>query len=403
VANIASQVSHTKIGGYHILEKIGKGGMGLVYKAQDPITRAVVAVKVVTGPGASDPTLRMRFAQECQTARKLDHPNAVKVLDFGLDGSKPYLVMEFVDGESVGARLERDGPLPEAEAVRLIVQVGNALHFAHQRKIIHRDVKPDNILVAKDGTAKLTDLGLAKSLDSDLNLTRTLSSMGTPNFMAPEQFEDAKRAEPRSDLYSLAATLYQMVTGELPFKARSVKAFGSILQKKVANEIVPPRQLVPALSERLEAEILRALRADRNERPATVQEFVETLTAGEGQAPTIPTNRRGGRGATKTRTKQRFPAASGTACRPLQRLLDRTWQGRVKDISEGGVCLQLKRRFEPGSFLTVLVDDARVSRRILVAQVVWVKKEGAEFWKMGCKFHQPLCEFEVNEFRLAVG
>src|SRR5262249_35113157 len=127
------------------------------------------------------------------------------------------LVMEFVNGESLGDRVERAGPLPEAEGIKFITQVALGLQKAHAQGLIHRDVKPDNILIDQNGQAKLTDLGLVKGTEADLNLTRTGRGLGTPHFMAPEQFRNAKHADVRCDVYSLGATLYQLVTGTIPF------------------------------------------------------------------------------------------------------------------------------------------------------------------------------------------
>jgi serine/threonine protein kinase len=402
MTRIASQVSETKIGGYHLLEKIGSGGLGTVYKARDSLSGKIVAIKVMPEELVADEVLRMRFAQECQIARKLDHPHIVRVQDFGLDGYKPFLVMEYVVGESLGQRLEREGPLSEAEAVRVIVQVGGALHWAHQRRVIHRDVKPDNILLATNGHAKLADLGLVKNLESDLCLTKTQSGLGTPNFMAPEQFADAKRADALCDLYSLAATLYMTVTGVLPFKARNAHAVAAMYKKKLANEIAAPRTLVPELSERLESAILRGLHADRKQRPASVQQFLECLTeelepvVSEGPAPVEDTSEDAA--YANKREKTRFPSQRGTAaCRALQRMPDKTWNGHVLNLSENGLCLELSRRFEPGALLTVMLEGGQHSRRSLVARVIWVKKASEKNWKMGCQFDQPLCEFEIQE------
>src|SRR5947209_12345455 len=147
--------------------------------------------------------------------------------------------MEFVEGESLGQRLEREGRMAEAEAIRLIAQVAQGLHRAHKQNLVHRDVKPDNILVRPDGVAKLADLGLVKETDADLNLTRTGRGLGTPHFMAPEQFRDAKNADPRCDVYSLGATLYMMVTGELPF--RSVNGPLDAWMKKVQTDLEAAR------------------------------------------------------------------------------------------------------------------------------------------------------------------
>src|SRR5439155_24307559 len=145
----------------------------------------------------------------------------------------------------------------------------------HKQGLIHRDVKPDNVLVTADGVAKLADLGLVKELETDLNLTRTGRGLGTPHFMAPEQFRNAKYADARADIYSLAATLYMMLTGELPFQSNGpLEAW----MKKINNELVPARELVPDLSERVDWALRRAMSVDKEQRPLTCREFVEDLT-----------------------------------------------------------------------------------------------------------------------------
>ncbi len=263
------------IGKYEILEKIAEGGMGTVYKGRHATTGDVVAIKVVPPHMCSNNIMLKRFEQEFKTARGLDHPNIVRAIDFGHDGNTYYLVMEYIDGPSLGQRIEREGAIPEAEAKQIMVQIAQALHVAHQRKLIHRDVKPDNILLTQDGKAKLADLGLVKEIETDLNLTRTGRGLGTPHFMAPEQFRDAKNAAPQCDIYSLGATLYMAVTGELPFKlCGPLEAW----MKKVNNDIPPPRSIVPTLSERIDWAIRRAMSAQPKDRPGDCREFVEDLT-----------------------------------------------------------------------------------------------------------------------------
>jgi serine/threonine protein kinase len=274
MARVASPAVR-KVGDYVLLEPIGEGAMGTVFKGRHIATGAIAAVKLVAARVVADETLRLRFAQECQVARVLNHPHIVGMLDFGLEGSTPYLVLEYVAGESLGQRLKDQGPLAEAEAVRLIREVGQALHWAHGKKLVHRDVKPDNILVSDGGQAKLTDLGLAKSFEGNLGLTRTNTLFGTPNFMSPEQFVDAKRADAQSDMYSLAATLYMVVTGKVPFGDHSNVM--KVYKKKMANAIDPPNRLVPELSKQVNDAILRGLRAERKERPASVLEFISSL------------------------------------------------------------------------------------------------------------------------------
>jgi serine/threonine protein kinase len=263
------------VGNYDLLEKVAEGGMGTVYKGRHRDTGQIVAIKIVAPHMVGNQVLLKRFEQEYNAARQLDHPNIVRALEFNNTGSTPYMVMEFVDGESLGAKLEREGKLPEADAKRLIIQVAQGLHKAHKQKLVHRDVKPDNILITADGQAKLADLGLVKEVETDLNLTRTGRGLGTPNFMAPEQFRNAKKADERCDIYSLGATLYMMVTGEAPFKA-----YGPLdsYMKKIENDLAPPRQLVPTLSERMDWAIQRAMSADPETRPASCREFVEDLT-----------------------------------------------------------------------------------------------------------------------------
>jgi serine/threonine protein kinase len=264
------------VGKYDLVEMIAEGGMGTVYKARHQETGQIVAIKIVPPHMAGNAVLLKRFEQEFRAASRLDHGNIVRALDYGEANGVPYLVMEFVEGESLGAKIEREGRIPEAEAIRLVAQVAQGLHSAHKRGLIHRDVKPDNVLVTPDGTtAKLADLGLVKEVEADLNLTRTGRGLGTPHFMAPEQFRNAKNVDVRCDIYSLGATLYMMVTGELPFRSSGPL---DAWMKKVNNELTAPRKIVPTLSERIDWAIRRAMSAEPEQRPATCREFVEDLT-----------------------------------------------------------------------------------------------------------------------------
>ncbi len=275
---MSSEPSDTPIrtlGRYDLLKKIAEGGMGAVYRGRSHATGEIVAVKVVPPSSISNEVLRQRFKKEFDAARMLDHPNIVRAIDFDDSGPEPYLVMEFVDGESMGGRVEREGPMPEAEAVRLMVQVCEGLHRAHKQALIHRDVKPDNILIRKDGVAKLTDMGLVKDVEGDQNLTKTGRGLGTPHFMAPEQFRDAKHANVQCDIYSLGATLYMVVTGVIPFaKTTPLDCW----MKKTKNDFHMPRKIMPGLSDQLEGAILRAMSADPAQRQASCREFIEDIT-----------------------------------------------------------------------------------------------------------------------------
>lgn len=263
------------VGDYDLLSKIADGGMGSVYKARNNLTNDIIAIKIVPANMANNAVLLKRFEQEFKAASTLDHPNIVRALDFGYDNASPYLVMEYVEGETLGQRIDHQGRLPEKEAVRIIAQIAQGLHKAHSHGMVHRDVKPDNILIRPDGVSKIADLGLVKENETDLNLTRTGRGLGTPQFMAPEQFRNAKNADSRCDIYSLAATLYMAVTGELPFRSCSPL---DAWMKKVQNDYPPPRELNPHLSERLDWAIRRAMSADPMQRPATCREFVEDIS-----------------------------------------------------------------------------------------------------------------------------
>jgi eukaryotic-like serine/threonine-protein kinase len=263
------------IGNYDLIEKVAEGGMGSVYRAKHRETGQMVAIKIMPPHMAGNPVLLKRFEQEFRAASLLDHPNIVRALDYADNGSAPYLVMEFVEGESLGQKIERDGRMTESEAIRIVAQVAQGLHRAHKQGMIHRDVKPDNVMVTPDGQAKLADLGLVKEVEADLNLTRTGRGLGTPHFMAPEQFRNAKHADVRCDIYALGATLYMMVTGEMPFRSNGPL---DAWMKKIHNELTPPRQVVPDLTERVDWAIRRAMSADPEKRPGTCREFVEDLT-----------------------------------------------------------------------------------------------------------------------------
>ena len=262
-----------QIGNYDLISKIAEGGMGAVYKASNRTTGQIVAIKIIPPETARNPLLLKRFEQEFKAASLIDHPNVVKAIDYCGSGT-PFLVMEFVDGESLGAKIERDGALPEADAVRIIGEVCEGLHRAHKQGLIHRDVKPDNILLTLDLTAKLTDLGLVKDVEGVMNLTKTGRGLGTPHFMAPEQFRNAKNADARCDVYSLGATLYTMVTGEIPFDKTSPL---DCWLKKTKNEFPAPKARNPKLSDRADWAIRRAMHHDPAQRPASCREFMEDL------------------------------------------------------------------------------------------------------------------------------
>jgi serine/threonine protein kinase len=376
-----------------------------VFKAHRRDSGDPVAIKILRPEVAADPVLLRRFEQEFRAAQQLEHPHIVRALDFGQDGPTPYLVLELVDGPSLWDHARARGRLPAAEALRLIGQVAQALDYAHGRGMLHRDVKPDNVLVAADGHAKLTDFGLVKDLAGGPSLTVTATVLGTPHFMAPEQFDDAKSADKRCDVYGLAATLYLAVTGQAPFHANG---YLSIVRKKMDRDLTPPRKLAPDLSVQAERAILRALSVSPAQRPESCTGFIaelartdpiedEVSAADEPAFPRPVADRRGRADNAEQRVTVRYPCDLAGVCQPIGEG-EEHWQGRVRDLSAGGLCLVMDRRFEPG---TVLLVEVRGSGKgvasTLVVRVVHARRESRRRWAVGCRVSRILAREEVRD------
>ncbi len=281
--------SRIQIPGYEILDKIGQGGMGAVYKARQVRMDRLVALKVLPPKMAKDRDFIERFVREAKAAARLNHTNIVAGIDAGEANGQYFLAMEYVEGTSLQKIIKAQGRLPERRAAELALQVARALDHAHRQNFVHRDIKPENILVAADGTAKLCDLGLAKrEKGEDPSLTQSGMSVGTPHYISPEQARGEPNVDTRSDLYSLGATLYHMVTGEVPFTGATAAV---VMTKHVTDPPVPPRQKNPVLSEGINAVVLKMLakrRDDRYPTPAALAEDLERLLRGEpvqGRAP----------------------------------------------------------------------------------------------------------------------
>jgi len=269
-----SPTARRHLGDYVLMDKIAEGGMGAVYRGRRADGGPVVAIKVIPHETARNKLLMKRFEQEFRAAALIDHPNVVRALDYSGTPPVPFLVMEYVPGLSLGELVEKRGKLSEAKAIHVLAQVCDGLHAAHKQGLIHRDVKPDNVLVTDDLTAKLTDLGLVRDVESDDNLTRTGKGLGTPHYMAPEQFRNAKHVDVRSDVYSLGATLYMAVTGKVPFDKCSPL---DCWLKKTRDDLPSAKSLVPELSDRVDFTIRRAMRANPAERQTSCREFMEDL------------------------------------------------------------------------------------------------------------------------------
>ncbi len=259
-------------GPYRILEQVGAGGMATVYKAYHAAMDRYVAIKVLPQHLARDPNFRARFQREARTIARLEHRYILPVHDVGEEDGVPYFVMRYTDGGDLNDLIARRS-LTIARAAALIGQVAEALAYAHRQGIIHRDVKPANILMSRDGDPLLTDFGIAKIYEDTLQLTGEGMMVGTPTYMAPEQLQ-GQPVDPRTDIYALGVVLYQVLTGEPPFAAETPLA---VALMHIHNPLRPPRQINPNIPESIERIILRAMAKNPSDRFQTADEMAEAL------------------------------------------------------------------------------------------------------------------------------
>jgi serine/threonine-protein kinase len=275
----------SKLGRYEIVELLGRGGMGSVFRARDPVLSREVAVKVVSAEAlASDPSLLERFHREATASTAVRHPNIVAVLDAGQIERLPYLVLELVPGGSLKDLLRRSGQLEPRAAAALMAQVARGLAAIHDAGLVHRDLKPDNVLLDERGTAKIADFGLVRAKSSDA-LTRTGEVLGTYEYMAPEQAEGGHGVDARADIYALGATLYALLTGRPPFEGKGYE----VLKHALLEDVKPPSALVPGMPRELDALVLGLLAKEPEKRPQTASVAAEALEAfARGEAPVAP-------------------------------------------------------------------------------------------------------------------
>ncbi len=243
---IEAERSGQKIPGYKIRGKLGAGAMATVFKARQLSLDRVVAIKVLPRKFSSNSQFIERFYAEGRAAAQLNHPNIVQAFDVGKAGDYHYFVMEFVDGRTVYDDIVKHKRYSEGEALDIAIQTAEALLHAHERGLIHRDVKPKNIMINKDGVAKLADMGLARAVsDKEAAEAEAGKAFGTPYYISPEQVRGEKTVGPPSDIYSLGATLYHMLTGNVPFDGKNPSA---VMHKHLKAELVPPDHVNPKLS-----------------------------------------------------------------------------------------------------------------------------------------------------------
>lgn len=274
-----------QLGSYELIRRLGEGGMARVYLARDVRLGREVALKVLEPQLAERPGFRERFLREARVAASLDHPHIVPLYDFGESDSLLYLVMPYVSGGSLQDILKR-APLPVGEVVAYGSQIADALDYAHQRKVVHRDVKPANMLVHSDGRLMLSDFGLAKVLDkSRPNVSRGRPDAGTPEYMAPEQIEG--QTDERSDIYALGVVLYLLLTGHLPFTGPSSSA---VMDGHLYQAPRQPRQLNPAVTPAVQMVVLRALAKNPDSRFQRAGDLSAALLAAlvAGNAEPLP-------------------------------------------------------------------------------------------------------------------
>jgi eukaryotic-like serine/threonine-protein kinase len=270
--------------GRYLLEgELGRGGMAAVHLARDSELDRPVAVKVLAGHLSGDEDLRERFVREARMAAGLSHPNVVQVFDAGEEDGRLFIVMEYVPGVTLADELGRAGKLAPAAAVELALQACAGLEHAHETGLVHRDVKPGNLLLREDGVLKITDFGIARAVEAT-QLTQVGSVLGTAAYLSPEQAA-GERVTAATDIYGLGVVLYELLTGRTPFVIESLT---DLLAKHRKSAVTPVRELEPAVPEALEAAVMKCLARNPDYRPASAGALAHELAAASPEPPTVP-------------------------------------------------------------------------------------------------------------------
>jgi len=273
-----------KIGRYEIRSELGRGGMATVYLAYDPVLEREVALKVLPTYFAHEPEFSARFAREAKTVAALEHNAIVSMYDYGEDGEWPYFVMQLMKGGSLKEKIEQ-GPLSMAEAAKILKRIGSALDRAHSRNLIHRDLKPGNILFNEDGDAYLTDFGIVKIVEGSDNYTQTGNTLGTPAYMSPEQARGVEEIDGRSDIYALGVILYEMLTGDVPYKSDTTLGQAMMHVMDPLPEILTVNPGLPPVADEI---IKKAMAKKPEDRYATAGELAAAVGAvAEGRTTAV--------------------------------------------------------------------------------------------------------------------
>ncbi|HEV2592865.1 MAG TPA: protein kinase [Gaiellaceae bacterium] len=260
---------------YEVEELVGAGGMSSVYRANDRLLDRKVALKVMHQHYGEDPEYVERFRREARSVASLAHPNVVTVIDRGEHDGRQFIVFEYIDGENLKQLIQRRGPAPVRTALELAKQIAQALSFAHQQGLVHRDVKPQNVLLNGEGSAKVTDFGIARSLDVQHGMTQTGTVLGTSDYIAPEQAQ-GQNVDEQTDIYSLGVVMYELLTGEVPFPGES---FVAVAMRHINEEPPPIRDKRPDVSPRVEAAVQRAMAKSPSDRFASMADLCRELDA----------------------------------------------------------------------------------------------------------------------------
>lgn len=260
---------------FQLLEKIGEGGMGLVYKAHDTNLDRFVAIKAIHTTFTSNEEIVARFRQEARLQASLAHPNIVSTYNFFQEAGIFYMVMEYVEGETLSKRIKRVGLIPPHKCLPLMFQILEGMQFAHEKGIVHRDLKPSNIIITPNEKVKIMDFGIAKIL-GDKSMTRTGTKMGTVYYMSPEQVEASKDVDVRSDVFSLGVVFFEMLTGQLPYNLDTDSDF-KLMQQIVSITIPSVKKYYPYVPDKIDAAVQRATNKERSLRFQTCKEFYDSI------------------------------------------------------------------------------------------------------------------------------
>ena len=269
------------VGPYRIIAQLGQGGMATVFKAYHPALDRYVAIKVLHPAFMEDSGFLARFQREAKVVARLDHPNVVPIYDFADHEGRPYLVMKFIEGETLKARMVR-GPLERDEGLRIIGRIGDGLAYAHIQGILHRDIKPSNVLLSPEGAVYLADFGLARIAQAGESTLSSDQMLGTPQYISPEQARGEKNLDAGTDIYSFGVVLYELVVGRVPFSADTPF---SIIHDHIYKPLPMPRSINPTVPEPVERVLLKALNKSRKDRYAKVEDLVSAFREAVSQGP----------------------------------------------------------------------------------------------------------------------